>query len=238
MSTSVERYCPPLLPAVVSLYATPYPPVSKFSASIVPGTDAATPLYAPGVPVGGVGLEWGLIVVVPEMVTTPVAGRRRSRIIRNRQFEVEGARRTVGVGRCRSSRRDASSVAKIPVIARDRSCRRNRFAAVDAHRRTRGSRIGAAGVGDRPDRHRLRRALSAFIVRADDDRVDAARERQRNRATARLRSSRRHTIVGAHAVDRDGVTGHDRNGGAIFIPDEVGLSESGKRGEQSNGDEC
>src|SRR5689334_16466464 len=45
MSTSVfVRYTPPLLPAVVSNHATFWPPSSKFSASIVPGTAAGVPL--------------------------------------------------------------------------------------------------------------------------------------------------------------------------------------------------
>src|SRR5438067_1971562 len=47
MSTSVARYCPSVLPLVVSKYATPCPPSSKFSASIKPGT-------AHGVPPNGV----------------------------------------------------------------------------------------------------------------------------------------------------------------------------------------
>src|SRR5579864_2235957 len=43
MSTSVCRYTPPLLPGVVSWYATPSPPLSKFSASIFPGMAAGEP---------------------------------------------------------------------------------------------------------------------------------------------------------------------------------------------------
>ena len=43
MSTSVVRYCPPPLPVVVSTYATPGPPSSKFSAWIVPGRATAVP---------------------------------------------------------------------------------------------------------------------------------------------------------------------------------------------------
>src|SRR5262249_60787389 len=44
MSTSVLRYCPPELPAVVSWYAMPSPPLSKFSALSVPGTIAGAPV--------------------------------------------------------------------------------------------------------------------------------------------------------------------------------------------------
>src|SRR5690242_16375341 len=43
MSTSVARYTPPLLPADVSKYETFWPPLSKFSASIVPGTGHGVP---------------------------------------------------------------------------------------------------------------------------------------------------------------------------------------------------
>src|SRR5215470_11724022 len=44
MSTSVVRYAPPLLPAVVSWYATPSPPLSKFAASTRPGIATGVPL--------------------------------------------------------------------------------------------------------------------------------------------------------------------------------------------------
>jgi hypothetical protein len=42
-STPVDRYTPPELPAVVSWYATPSAPLSKFAAAIVPGTGTAVP---------------------------------------------------------------------------------------------------------------------------------------------------------------------------------------------------
>src|SRR5215467_987492 len=45
MSTSVLRTAPPLLPGVVSWYATPSPPLSNVSAWIVPGSAIAVPLY-------------------------------------------------------------------------------------------------------------------------------------------------------------------------------------------------
>src|SRR5258706_1499740 len=47
MSTFVVRYCPPVLPLVVSWYATPSLPLSKSSASIVPGIMAGEPLKGP-----------------------------------------------------------------------------------------------------------------------------------------------------------------------------------------------
>src|SRR5262249_8596263 len=43
ISTSVGRYCPPRLPGLVSKYAIDWPPSSKFSASIVPGSETTTP---------------------------------------------------------------------------------------------------------------------------------------------------------------------------------------------------
>src|SRR5438093_742973 len=43
MSTSVDRNAPPLLPALLSWYATPSPPSLKFSAWTVPGIDHGVP---------------------------------------------------------------------------------------------------------------------------------------------------------------------------------------------------
>src|SRR5256885_16334262 len=43
MSTSLLRYAAPALPALVSWYATPSPPLSKFSACTMPGSDAGVP---------------------------------------------------------------------------------------------------------------------------------------------------------------------------------------------------
>src|SRR5262252_1063925 len=51
MSTSVARYAPPLLPDVVSWYATPSPPLSKFAASTSPGTAAGVPVNGANAPV-------------------------------------------------------------------------------------------------------------------------------------------------------------------------------------------
>ena len=65
MSTSVLRAWPPLLPGVVSWYATPSPPASKRSAAIRPGKAAGDPEYGLEVEadVDGVGADdFGTIV--------------------------------------------------------------------------------------------------------------------------------------------------------------------------------
>jgi len=68
MSTSVWRYCDPALPAVVSWYATPSPPLSKFSASIKPGMGAAVP---PNGVDGGGATTW--TETTPDVVLAPAA---------------------------------------------------------------------------------------------------------------------------------------------------------------------
>src|SRR4029079_789873 len=52
-TSSPVRYWPPALPATLSWYATPSPPLSKFSASMVPGMTNGVPRW--GVDVGGGG---------------------------------------------------------------------------------------------------------------------------------------------------------------------------------------
>src|ERR1043165_9415556 len=71
MSTSVDRYAPVLLPCVVSWYATPSPPLSKFSACIVPGRAIGVPVY--GVEVDGLGVDDAAKVIAPKLPTPPVA---------------------------------------------------------------------------------------------------------------------------------------------------------------------
>src|SRR5947208_8851411 len=70
MSTpSPGRSCPPLLLVSLSWYATPSPPKSNSSTSILPGMAAGVPPYGPGADVAvGVGVDVAVGVGTPTCV--------------------------------------------------------------------------------------------------------------------------------------------------------------------------